>query len=155
MTGEIVVQEPAEYADWLQGGASVSPEAAGLKLFEQFRCATCHDNPANPRCPPLQGIFGRLIALNDGSTLTADESYLRESILDPTAKIVAGYQPVMPTYKGQLGEEGIFQPLLHENAGSIAAHLPGRVEVRHHRGGSRGASISDKTTSLFFRSLIQ
>jgi cytochrome c oxidase subunit 2 len=109
MIGEIVVQEPAEYADWLQGGASVSPEAAGLKLFEQFRCATCHDNPANPRCPPLQGIFGRLIALNDGSTLTADESYLRESILDPTAKIVAGYQPVMPTYKGQLGEEGIFQ----------------------------------------------
>ncbi len=109
MTGEIIVQEPDEYADWLQGGPSVSPEAAGKKLFEQFRCANCHDNPANPRCPPLSGIFGRTVTLTGGETVTADESYLRESILDPTAKIVAGYQPVMPTYKGQIGEEGIFQ----------------------------------------------
>lgn len=109
MIGEIVVQEQVEYANWLQGGANVSQEAAGLKLFEQFRCATCHDNPANPRCPPLRGVFGRAVTLNNGGTLTADESYLRESILDPTAKIVAGYQPIMPTYKGQIGEEGIFQ----------------------------------------------
>jgi len=109
MTGEIIVQEPADYADWLQGGRTDSPVAAGQKLFEQFRCGTCHDNPANRLCPPLIGIYGRTVTLNDGQTVTADESYLRESILDPTAKVVAGYQPIMPTFKGQIDEEGIFQ----------------------------------------------
>lgn len=108
MTGEIIVQEPAEYADWLQGGSSESPEAAGKQLYDQFRCATCHANPTNPRCPPLDGIFGRMVKLEDGSTLVADEAYLRQSILDPTAQVVAGYKPVMPTYKGQIGEEGVF-----------------------------------------------
>ncbi|MEZ6097775.1 MAG: cytochrome c oxidase subunit II [Pirellulaceae bacterium] len=109
MTGEIVVQEPTDYADWLQGGASECPETAGRKLYDQFRCTTCHASLTNPRCPPLDGIFGRTVRLNDGSTLVADEAYLRESILNPTAQVVAGYKPVMPTYKGQIGEEGIFQ----------------------------------------------
>ena len=109
MIGEVVVQEPAQYAEWLQGGPTLSPEAAGEKLFEQFRCGTCHDNPANPRCPSLIGIFGRIVSLQGGATVVADEPYLRESILDPAAKVVAGYKPVMPTYKGQIGEEGVFQ----------------------------------------------
>jgi cytochrome c oxidase subunit 2 len=109
MTGEVVVQEPAQYAQWLQGGASESPETSGKELYDQFRCATCHANPTNPRCPSLDGIFGRTVRLDDGSTILADEAYLRQSILDPTAQVVAGYKPVMPTYKGQIGEEGIFQ----------------------------------------------
>ena len=109
MVGEIVVQEPAEYAQWLQGGAIESPEAAGKKLFDQFRCGTCHANPIDPRCPPLDGLLGRRVQLSDGSTITADEAYIRQSILDPTAKVVAGYQPLMPTFQGQIGEEGVFQ----------------------------------------------
>jgi cytochrome c oxidase subunit II len=109
MAGEVVVQEPAEFAQWLQGGPHESPEEAGRLLFEQLRCGTCHASATNPRCPALAGVFGRSERLADGSTAIADEAYLRESILNPGAKIVAGYQNVMPTYKGQVGEAGLFQ----------------------------------------------
>ena len=61
------------------------------------------------RCPPLENLFGRPVKLQDGRTVVADESYLRESILQPAAKVVAGYQPIMPSYDGQIGEEGILR----------------------------------------------
>jgi cytochrome c oxidase subunit II len=109
MRGRIVVQTEADYAQWLRGGPRVSPEAAGKRLYEQFRCQTCHDEGTKPRCPPLDGVFGRAVRLTDGRTVTADEDYLRESIVRPSAKVVAGYSPVMPAYEGQIGEEGILQ----------------------------------------------
>jgi cytochrome c oxidase subunit 2 len=108
MIGEVVVMEPAEFSEWLQGGPTTSPEDAGRELFERFRCGNCHANPISPRCPPLQGVFDSQVRLSDGTTVVADEQYLRESILEPQAKIVAGYQPVMPTYKDQIGEAGLF-----------------------------------------------
>jgi cytochrome c oxidase subunit II len=112
MRGEVVVLEPADYADWVQGGTFETLEAAGEKLFERFRCGSCHSGAQNARCPPLDGIYGRTVRLADGSTVIADDNYLRESIIDPTAKIVAGYRPEMPTYephKEEIGEEGIMQ----------------------------------------------
>jgi cytochrome c oxidase subunit 2 len=59
------------------------------------------------RAPSLNGMYNNKILLADGSTVTADDAYIRESILQPNAKIVAGFQPVMPTFQGQLTEEQI------------------------------------------------
>ncbi len=109
MRGRIVVLEPAEYADWLRGDSGLPPAVAGQTLFAQFRCETCHQPQGGGRCPSLLGIFQKTVTLNSGMTVVADDAYLRESIVDPSAKIVAGYQPLMPTYAGQLGEEGVLQ----------------------------------------------
>jgi cytochrome c oxidase subunit II len=109
MVGEVVAMEPAEYAEWLEGGPRLSPIDAGKQRFEQFRCGNCHAAPINPRCPPLDGLFGTQVRLANGQTVTADEAYLRESIVEPAAKVVAGYQALMPTYKNQLDERSVFE----------------------------------------------
>jgi cytochrome c oxidase subunit 2 len=107
MIGRVTVMEPAEFQTWLAGGAEDSPAAGGRKLFQDLGCATCHTNDARARCPDLTDLFGRAVTLADGRTVIADESYLRESIVEPGAKIVAGYQSIMPTYQGLVSEEGI------------------------------------------------
>jgi cytochrome c oxidase subunit 2 len=116
MIGRVVVLEPAQYVQWLKTGsvmtASLSssdpPEVAGAKLFQEQRCNTCHQTNGTLG-PMLTGIFGHQIKLQSGETIVADESYVRESIMNPIAKIVAGYQPIMPTYQGQLSEDQIMQ----------------------------------------------
>jgi cytochrome c oxidase subunit 2 len=108
MGGWVIVQDPAEYAAWLSGeSGDVSPGSAGEKLFTQLACTTCHVSNGTGRGPSLNGVYGAKVLLADGSTVTADESYIRESILQPKAKIVAGYQPVMPTFQGLVTEEQI------------------------------------------------
>ena len=108
MIGQVIVMEPADYSAWLAGSDPNQPRLSGKELFEQYRCHTCHRSDGGAsRGPPLNGIFGKMIPLADGSTVVADEAYLRESILDPGAKVRAGYQPVMPTFAGQIGEEDI------------------------------------------------
>jgi cytochrome c oxidase subunit 2 len=110
MIGDVVVLSPADYQAWLSGGASgVSLAAGGEKLFQELNCVTCHRADAQGRGPLLDGVFGSTVALQTGEKVVADEGYLRESILSPAAKIVAGYQPIMPTYQGQVSEEQILQ----------------------------------------------
>jgi len=110
MIGWVVVMEPHEFQDWLAGGAGTqTPVAAGEKLFKDMACITCHRGDSGARGPNLTGLFGGTVRLADGSTLTADESYLRESIVNPAARVVAGYQPIMPTFQGTLSEEQIMQ----------------------------------------------
>lgn len=110
MIGTVHVLEPAEYEAWLSGApAGEPPEVAGEKLFGAMRCDTCHNQASGARGPSLEGLFGSEVALADGSTRIADEQYVRESILKPMAAKVAGFDPVMPTYEGQLGEEQILQ----------------------------------------------
>jgi cytochrome c oxidase subunit II len=108
MIGTVVVMRPGEYADWLTSGASASgsPADQGRKLFQQYGCVDCH---ASGRAPNLQGVFGQPVLLADGSTVTADENYIRESILRPSARVVAGYQPIMPSFEGRLSEDQIVQ----------------------------------------------
>ena len=109
MGGWVTVMEPAEYAAWLSGStdASLNPVAAGEKLFAEKACITCHIAGGTGRAPSLNGVYGANVLLADGSTVVADDSYIRESILQPNAKIVAGYQPLMPTFQGQLTEEQV------------------------------------------------
>jgi len=110
MTGSVVVMEPSEFETWLGSGRNELPAIAGKRLFEELRCASCHQPDVGlARCPPVVGIFGRGVKLADGATVTADEDYLRESILRPSAKVVAGFQPLMPSFDGQVDEEQLIQ----------------------------------------------
>lgn len=108
MRGRVVVMQPSEYAEWLAGGEQQPPATAGEELFTQLRCNTCHYQGGQPRCPSLDNLFGQPVPLADGQVVTADEQYIHESIINPAAKVVAGFQPIMPTFEGQLSEEQIF-----------------------------------------------
>jgi cytochrome c oxidase subunit 2 len=110
MGGTVYVMEQIDYQRWLSGGAGdESLEVAGERLFQQQGCETCHSGQPGARGPALAGIFGQEEVLEDGRTVEVDEAYLRESILNPQAKIVAGYAPLMPTYDGLITEEQLLQ----------------------------------------------
>ena len=110
MIGSIYVMEAQDYQAWLSGGAPEgSLASSGEKLFQDLACTNCHHLDGRGRGPNLQGLFGSPVLLSNGQTIKADEGYLRESILNPTAKVVAGYEPMMPTFQGLVTEEGVLQ----------------------------------------------
>jgi len=110
MIGEVVVMEPSEYQAWLGGGAAEgSLASAGAKLFQDLACNTCHRPDAQGRVPVLEGLFGKTVQLQSGETVTVDEAYVRESILQPAAKVTAGFQPIMPTFQGLVTEEQLLE----------------------------------------------
>ena len=114
MIGRVVVMEAAAYESWLSGTPSnETMEQAGERLFVQNNCNTCHHARADARGPVLDGVFGSAVKLESGGTVTADDAYVRESILNPMAKVVQGYRPVMPTFQGQISEEGVMQLLAY------------------------------------------
>ena len=126
MIGTIHVLEPGEYERWLAGApAGETPVAAGARLFSTLRCDTCHTQGPSARGPDLTGILGREVWLSDGRALVADEDFVRRSILEPNADIAAGFaEPsIMPTFKGQVGEEQIQQLIayLRSTGGQAAA----------------------------------
>ncbi len=106
MIGQVVVMEATAYQTWLSGGAAEGSLAStGEKLFEDLACNSCHRPDSRGRGPVLRNVFGHPVQLYDGTVVTADENYLRESILTPAAKLTAGYQPVMPAFQGLVSEE--------------------------------------------------
>ncbi len=108
MIGRVVVLEPGAYQQWLAGGPSVQdPAESGAKLFVDFNCTTCHKPDDRGRGPILEGLYGKTVRLTSGETVKVDDAYVRESIVNPAAKVVIGYQPVMPTYQGQVTEENV------------------------------------------------
>jgi cytochrome c oxidase subunit II len=107
MVGDIVVLAPAEYEAWMGGGQTGPLSATGEKIFAQLGCATCHRSDTQGRGPNLQGVFGKPVQLEDGRTVTADENYIRECILDPSARRVKGFQPIMPTFQGLVSEDQV------------------------------------------------
>ena len=110
MVGWVVAMEPADFQAWLSGGAaSDSPVAAGEKLFTDLACSTCHQQTTQGRGPVLTNLFGTKVELQSGASVVADEAYIRESIVNPQAKVVAGFQPVMPTFQGLVTEEQLLQ----------------------------------------------
>lgn len=109
MNGWVEVMEPTAYQAWLSGGGSDSPAAQGQQLFQSLGCATCHRTDTQGRGPVLTGIFGKPQRLQNGQDVTVDEAYIRESIVNPTAKVVEGFQPIMPAYQGQVKEEQLLQ----------------------------------------------
>jgi cytochrome c oxidase subunit II len=126
MIGEVIVMEPDVFETWLQSGADGSMAAEGRKLFQKLQCVTCHSADAKARAPVLEDLYGGIVPLQDGRTVKADEAYLRESILYPDAKIVAGFQPIMPSFKGMIDEEETLQLIAF-----IKALRPGRTPRRN------------------------
>jgi cytochrome c oxidase subunit 2 len=110
MIGAVVVMDPTEYQAWLSGGGPEGSLAeGGAKLFASLACNTCHRPDAQGRGPVLEGLFGKTVTLQSGETVTVDEAYVRESILNPSAKVAAGFQPIMPTFQGLVTEEQLLE----------------------------------------------
>jgi cytochrome c oxidase subunit II len=105
MVGWVIVMEPRDYEAWMSGGGTQPLAVTGQKLFSELGCITCHRSDTQGRGPNLVGVFGKPVLLEDGRTVNADENYVRESILEPGAKIVKGFKPVMPTFQGQVSDE--------------------------------------------------
>jgi cytochrome c oxidase subunit 2 len=111
MIGTVIVMQPTDFDNWLSGNANQqSPAVAGQQLFQSLGCVSCHGTQGEGgRGPTLAGLFGRRVFLTNNQTLTADEGYIRESIENPSAKVVAGFNPIMPTFQGQVTPEQLIQ----------------------------------------------
>jgi cytochrome c oxidase subunit II len=138
MIGSVTVLEPKDYENWLAGAPTggQSMVASGAQLFQTLACNTCHeDAPGRPaRGPNLEGLYQNQVALVGGRQVIADDNYLRESILNPAAQVVAGWSPLMPTYQGQVTEEQLSQLIAYvrslsggggEGTGGSPAPAPG------------------------------
>jgi cytochrome c oxidase subunit 2 len=108
MIGKVVVMEPTAYEAWLTGNVpGISLVSRGERLFSDLACNTCHLSDGRGRGPSLTNKFGSAERLATGGTVPVDEAYVRESILMPQAKLVDGYQPLMPTFQGLVSEENV------------------------------------------------
>lgn len=108
MGGRLVVLTPSDYARWLErSDVDPTPVAAGRALFRSRGCSGCHGPAATVHAPSLAGLYGRPVPLQDGSVVTADAQYIRDSILLPQSQIAAGYPPIMPTFRNLLDEEEV------------------------------------------------
>ena len=108
MIGEVTAMTPDDFQKWLQSSTSgMSLAQNGERLFANLGCNSCHTNTAGNRAPNLAGLYGSKIQLNDGSEVQVNDAYLRDSILSPSSQIAEGYAPIMPTYQGQISEDGL------------------------------------------------
>ncbi len=141
MIGTVTVMEPREYEQWLAGPTNQeSPAASGQRLFQDLGCSTCHQEDEGGRGPNLIGLYGQQEQLADGSTIQVDDTYIRESILFPQRKIVAGYEGIMPTYQGQVDETQLLQLIAYIRS------LGGSQE--RQPGGSNAIPSTDATPSV-------
>jgi cytochrome c oxidase subunit II len=112
MIGEVVAMTQSDHIAWLrvQTSGSTGPAAqTGERLFTDYACITCHRGDSDGRGPTLRGLYGKPVELADGRTVTADENYIRESIMNSQAKVVKGYQPIMPAFQGMVSEENLME----------------------------------------------
>lgn len=108
MRGRVVVLPPADFARWLaEGPRQPGIAARGFSLYRRYGCSGCHDAGSAVHAPDLTGLLGRRVHLRDGRELTADQAYIRDSILLPRKDVVAGYAPIMPSFAGQISEEDL------------------------------------------------
>jgi cytochrome c oxidase subunit 2 len=127
MIGSVIVMEPRAFDDWLGGNTSnTSPAAAGQVLYQTLGCISCHGNTGEGgRGPALLSVFGRQTQLQGGQKVTADEGYIRESILNPQAKLVDGFGPIMPTFQGQITEDQLMQLIAYIKSLQGSSTQPG------------------------------
>lgn len=108
MIGDVVVMSPEDYKKWLESSTSGASLAQnGERLFASLSCNACHNTRPDARGPNLANVYGSKLQLSSGQTIVADEAYLRNAILNPSQNITQGYAPIMPTYQGQISEDGV------------------------------------------------
>jgi cytochrome c oxidase subunit 2 len=112
MITHVIVHEEGGFEKWLEEVEKqldlMPPMELGQKMYNQQGCSTCHTLDGTPKTgPSFKGIFGKTESLADGSSVVIDENYIKESILEPQAKIVQGFTPAMPTFKGKLSDKKI------------------------------------------------
>jgi cytochrome c oxidase subunit 2 len=108
MIGEVTAMYPEDFQRWLQESTSGQSLAQnGERLFASLGCNSCHTGVAGARGPNLAGVYGTRVRLTNGTEPLVNDAYLREAILNPRAEIVAGFAPIMPTYLGQITEDGL------------------------------------------------
>jgi cytochrome c oxidase subunit 2 len=110
MLGEVTAMPQDDYEQWLRGsGAFGSLATEGQKVFASMGCPTCHTGADNARGPNLYNLYGKSERIAEKPNVVVDASYIRESILNPSAKVVYGFQNIMPTFQGQLNEDEMIQ----------------------------------------------
>ena len=110
MRGKIYVMSPNDYAEWLASGRPRDTLAqTGEKLFRELGCSGCHENSSAVHAPPLEGLYGKLVPLSDGSFTRADDKFIHDKILFPSSEVPAGYQPVMPSFQGRVTQEELLE----------------------------------------------
>jgi cytochrome c oxidase subunit 2 len=108
MIGDVVAMTPEDYEKWAQQSTSgMSLAQNGERLFASMGCNACHNGTAAARGPNLAGVFGSKLTLTSGSEVLVNEAYLRDAILNPSQHVTAGFAPIMPTYQGQISEDGL------------------------------------------------
>lgn len=125
MVGTVVVMKPEQYQAWLTSHAEGSIALEGRKLFLKYQCVSCHSADSLARAPVLENLYGQPVPLRDGRSVLADVAYLRKSIFDPDADIVAGFEPIMPSFQGQITEEELLKLIAF-----IKALRPGQTPKR-------------------------
>lgn len=125
MGGYVYVMEQRDFDNWLSGNVSnQTPVEQGKDLFEaKLGCASCHTSGPQQRGPKLEGVYGQPVKLMGGQTVVANDEYIRNSILNPGAQVVEGYQPIMPTFKGQVTEEQLVSLVAYIKSLSGAAGI--------------------------------
>ena len=123
MGGSVIVMPPQDYAAWLaSGGTGDTMAAAGERLFRGLGCSGCHMGNSVVRAPRLEGLYGRPVPLASGDVVTADDQYIRDSILLPALQIVAGYSNAMPTFQGHVTEGQVMELIAYVR--SLAGKTP-------------------------------
>jgi cytochrome c oxidase subunit 2 len=142
MRGEVHVMDPADYQQWLNLRAEGSLALEGRKLFLKLQCITCHTVGPQARAPVLEELYNQLIPLRGGGTALADDNYIRESILKPQAKVVLGWEPIMPTFDGQVSEDELIELLSY-----IKSLGPGQIPQRNEQATSPPAQLPNAPTT--------
>ena len=130
MIGHVVVLDPTDFTAWLRTGReTISVAQRGEQLFHSFGCSGCHSPQSAVRAPPLEGVYGSQVPLTDGRIVNADARYIRDCILLPKTEVVAGFDPVMPSFQGRLSEDELFALITYIK--SIGSSQP-EIAVSNH-----------------------
>jgi cytochrome c oxidase subunit 2 len=121
MVGKVIVMTPDQYNEWLTSGGEMGSFAeTGQKLFQSLGCTNCHRFDTQGRGPNLVGVYAKPVLLSDGTSVIADDAYIRESILDPGAKVVAGFRPIMPSFQGVVTEDQLLSVIAYIKSLSVS-----------------------------------
>lgn len=147
MVGWVYAMEPQDYQTWLESPrVDGSPASEGRKLFQKLQCVSCHSNDSLAQAPNLEEIYGQEVPLKSGGKAYVDESYLRRAILEPEAEIHAGFDPIMPSFKGQVNENELMQLITYIRT-LRRGETPPRVEEANvpRVGGATGTGTTSNT----------